>query len=541
MSTRRFLDQPIDFSTLPGQAFPVWTARVDAGELLAFCRAARDAGRWLVTLWTSLAREGDNKAGELRGELHLALDLAEGLVCLTLPAGQGGFQDLAPIFPSAGRLQRAAFDLTGIGPESGDRRPWLRHANWPADWFPLRDDSHDAPRLPTRHEDYAFVRVEGEGVHEIPVGPIHAGTIEPGHFRFSVVGELVMRLEERLGWKHRGIARRFAKLSLAGDGASGGSGVNAAARLAGRIAGDSTVAWTWAFCQAAEAVAGVEPPPRALLLRALLLERERVAAHLADLGAIGNDTAFAFGLMEFLRLREDWLRGNGRVFGHRLLFDCVVPGGVALDLSASDAKALRDECATLAKEVAQLHAIYDDHAGMQDRLLTTGRVTKELALQLGLIGMPGRASDVARDLRCRGDHEPWAKLSPQLVTHPNGDVAARTLQRFAEIDESLRLIGTILDRLQGTPAGGCRAAWPATGSAADGTGARHGFGWVEGWRGDVFVALEVDKDGRIRRCHTHDPSWHNWPVLEHAVIGNIVADFPLINKSFNLSYAGADS
>ena len=246
--------------------------------------------------------------------------------------------------------------------------------------------------------------------------------------------------------------------------------------------------------------------------------------------------------MEFLRLREDWLRGNGRAFGHRLLFDCVVPGGVALDLSASDATALREECAALAEAVAQLHAIYDDHAGMQDRLLTTGRVTKELALQLGLIGMPGRASDVARDLRCRGDHEPWAKLSPQLVTHPNGDVAARTLQRFAEIDESLRLIGTIIDRLQETPDGGCRAAWPA-GSAAGGmgTGTKHGFGWVEGWRGDVFVALEVDKDGRIRRCHTHDPSWHNWPVLEHAVIGNIVADFPLINKSFNLSYAGADS
>jgi len=576
-SQQRFLDQPIDFVPLPAQAFPVWHAELAAGDaaaLLDFCRATRAAGRWLVTLWTSIdggshrpaaapllpdPADSASTATPQSAALHVALDLAEGLVWLTLPLAAAdaaqpvgksaeetaaqpsspfaAFPDLAPIFPSAARLQRAAFDLTGVGPASGDRRPWLRHANWPADWFPLAPDTlaAPAPRFATHTEDYAFVRVEGEGVHEIPVGPIHAGVIEPGHFRFSVVGELVLRLEERLGWKHRGIAQRFARLSLAGAGAT------AASKLAGRIAGDSTVAWAWAFCQAAEAIAaqsapgGFAVPPRALLLRALLLERERVAAHLADLGALGNDAAFGFGLMEFLRLRENWLRTQAGIFGHRLLMDGIVPGGVARDLTAADAARLRAECATLAGELVRLHAIYDDHAGLQDRLLTTGRVTPALAAQLGLIGLPGRASLQARDLRCRGDHAPWPVLAPQMVVHPNGDVAARVLQRFAEIDESLRLIGRILDQLAAS-GGDCRAPWPEHLPTA-----ASGFGWVEGWRGDVLVALTVGADGHIRRCHTHDPSWHNWPVLEHAVIGNIVADFPLINKSFNLSYAGVDS
>ena len=557
-SKQRFLEQPIDFAPLAAQAFPVWHAELAAGDdaaLLDFCRAARAAGRWLVTLWTSIdggshrpaaapllpdPADAASTATPQSAALHVTLDLAEGLVWLTLPlpAVSGATSpDLAPIFPSAARLQRAAFDLTGVGPASGDRRPWLRHANWPADWFPLAPDTlaAPAPRFATHSEDYAFVRVEGEGVHEIPVGPIHAGVIEPGHFRFSVVGELVLRLEQRLGWKHRGIAQRFARLSLAGAGAT------AAAKLAGRIAGDSTVAWAWAFCQAAEAIAaqsapgGFAVPQRALLLRALLLERERVATHLADLGALGNDAAFGFGLMEFLRLRENWLRTQAGIFGHRLLMDCVVPGGVARDLGADDATRLRAECATLTGELVRLHAIYDDHAGLQDRLLTTGRVTPALAAQLGLIGLPGRASLQARDLRCRGDHAPWPALAPQMVVHPNGDVAARVLQRFAEIDESLRLIGRILDQLASTE-GDCRAPWPEHLPTA-----ASGFGWVEGWRGDVFVALATGADGHIRRCHMHDPSWHNWPVLEHAVIGNIVADFPLINKSFNLSYAGVDS
>src|SRR6185503_6614833 len=229
--------------------------------------------------------------------------------------------------PCAKRMQRAVFDLVGVPAltrESArlDSRGWLRHGAWQADTHPLRRelalDARHAPGDPR----YAFVAVEGDGVHEIPVGPVHAGTIEPGHFRFSIVGEGVLRLEERLGYKHKGIEKRFETMTLA-EGA----------RLAGRVSGDSTVAYAWAYAMAVESAAGVAPSPRALWLRALLLERERVGQHLWDLGFLGNDAGFAVGLAQFSRLREDLLRTNAILFGHRYLMDAIVPGGVACNLT----------------------------------------------------------------------------------------------------------------------------------------------------------------------------------------------------------------
>jgi Ni,Fe-hydrogenase III large subunit len=357
-------------------------------------------------------------------------------------------------------------------------------------------------------------------VHEIAVGPIHAGIIEPGHFRFSIVGEKVLRLEERLGYAHKGIEKRFQGMALA-EGH----------RLAGRVSGDSTVAYAWAYAMAAEAATGAVIAPRAAWLRALLLERERVANHLGDLGALGNDAALAFGLAQFSRLREDWLRLNAEVFGHRLLMDRIVPGGVATDLDAEARARLRRQCDEIRAEVQQLRAIYDEHAGLQDRFQKTGIVTPELARQLGLTGLAARASGQPRDLRIDHPCAPYDELGVGLACETAGDVAARVAVRFDEVFESLRLIGVIVERL---PGGAVHAALPAP--ARDG----FGLGWIEGWRGDVLVALECDADACIRRCHAHDPSWQNWPVLEHAVIGNIVPDFPLINKSFNLSYSGQD-
>jgi Ni,Fe-hydrogenase III large subunit/Ni,Fe-hydrogenase III component G len=517
----RFLNQSVEFSPLAGHAMPTWGATVGARELNSFCTAAQVAGRRLVALWGSDERDRDAQHGYA---LHVALDLAEGLVCLTLPLAteHPQFLDLSLIFPVANRMQRAVHDMLGAMPMAEDRRPWLKHDNWPADYFPLRSDTADA-RFETRNEEYAFVRVEGDGVHEIPVGPIHAGIIEPGHFRFSVVGETVLRLEERLGWKHKGIERRFVGLSRA-DGA----------RLAGRVSGDSTVAYAWAYSQAVEALSGTTPPPRALWLRALLLERERIGNHLGDLGYLGNDAALAFGLMQFMRLKEDWIRLNGQLFGHRLLMDRIVPGGVVIDLDAQGCSSLLAQCDDLERELKTLKHIYDDHAGLQDRFLTTGRVMPQLAKRLGVIGLAGRASAQDWDLRCLHPCAPYDTLAPKICMHGNGDVAARVLVRFAEIRESLRLIRTIVN---GLPHGEILGELPAEGAAQAG---QYGYGWVEGWRGDVLVALETDAQGVIRRCHCHDPSWQNWPVLEHAVIGNIVPDFPLINKSFNLSYAGQD-
>jgi Ni,Fe-hydrogenase III large subunit len=349
---------------------------------------------------------------------------------------------------------------------------------------------------------------------------VHAGIIEPGHFRFSVVGERVLRLGQRLGYKHKGIEKRFESLS-----------VGEAARLAGRVSGDSTVAYAWAYAQAAEAAAAAQPPERALWLRALFLERERLANHLGDLGALGNDGGLAFGLAQFSRLKEDVLRLNARLFGHRYLMDRVVPGGVAVDLDARAARELDDEAARLRAELEALRAIYYDHPGLQDRCINCGRLTARTAARLGVVGLAARASGHAIDARVYPALAPYDVLQPRLASHRNGDVAARIVVRLEEAFESLSLQQRIVAGLPGTPV---RAAMP---EAPDGA---FGVGWVEGWRGEVFVALHAGAHGRVRRCHPHDPSWQNWPALEHAVLGNIVPDFPLINKSFNLSYAGAD-
>ena len=480
---------------------PIRHGVVDRDGWLAVAQDVAAGGGRLVSLW------GSRRPGGAVACAAYAFSIDGGLAWIELPLAEGAlYPDLATLFPAAARMQRAARDLDGIDADGAtDTRPWLDHGLW-------QGQAEPAP--------YPFVRVEGEGVHEIAVGPVHAGIIEPGHFRFSVVGEKVLRLEERLGYAHKGIDRRFTELApLEGH------------RLAGRVSGDSTVAYAWAYCMALEAAAVCTAPERAQWLRAVMLERERVANHLGDLGALGNDAAFAVGQAQFSRLREDWQRLSMALFGHRLLMDRVVPGGVAVDLDAAGCRQLVAQCDALEPELHRLHKIYDEHAGLQDRFITTGRVTPQLAAQLGLTGLAGRASGQAWDLRCSPSLPPYDHLDVRMATHRNGDVAARVTVRFDEALESLRLLRLLC---RGLPAGPLRTEPVLP------PGPALGAGWVEGWRGEVFVALELDDPGRIRRCHCHDPSWQNWPVLEHAVIGNIVPDFPLINKSFNLSYSGHD-
>jgi Ni,Fe-hydrogenase III large subunit/Ni,Fe-hydrogenase III component G len=502
--------------TLPA-ALPALRGAVSSGQLLGACRLAWESGGQLVALWTS--DERDRRRGFV---VHVALRDSDGLTLLdyTVPDERTTYPDLAPIFPAANRMQRAAFDLLGVQSDNDDQRPWLWQAAWPIDQFPLRRDFVASDKWLPGEEDYPFVRVVGDGVHEIPVGPVHAGTIEPGHFRFQIVGEKVLRLEERLGYAHKGIEKRFEQMTLA-EGY----------RLAGRISGDSTVAYAFAYAQAVEAMAQAAVPARAAWLRALFLERERLANHLGDLGSLGNDGGFAFGLAQFSRLKEDVLRTNAAAFGHRMLMDAIVPGGVARDMDARYAATMRDECDRLAREIQTLQAIYDDHAGLQDRFRTCGRVTPELAVRLGLTGLAARASGQARDLRVDFPCPPCDTLGVRIATRSEGDVAARVAVRFDEAQESLRLIRALVD---GLPDGELHAPLPPVAES------RLGVGFVEGWRGPVFIALESGPDGTIRRAHPHDPSWSNWPVVEHAVIDNIVPDFPLINKSFNLSYSGHD-
>jgi Ni,Fe-hydrogenase III large subunit/Ni,Fe-hydrogenase III component G len=507
----------LTLTPLPG-AMPAWRATVDAQQWRDIAQRVRERGGRLVALWAS-----DETSRASGYAVHAALGLRDGLLWLTLPMPlqPPEFPDLAAIFPAADRMQRAAFDLVGArAGDAQDQRRWLRHGAWPKGTYPLRKSFDAARVLPPEPDNYSFVPVTGDGVHEIPVGPVHAGTIEPGHFRFSVVGERVLRLEERLGYKHKGIEKRFESL-----------GVHEASRLAGRISGDSTVAYAWAYAMAAESAAGLAPPVRAVWLRALFLERERIANHLGDLGFLANDAGLAFGLAQMSRLKEEVLRSNATLFGHRYLMDAIVPGGVACDLTSEGVQELHAQIEMLRPEIARVRLIFDEHPGLQDRLVSTGRVLPELAEQVGLTGLAGRASGMACDLRALLPTAPYDQIGVQMAGARSGDVAARVLVRFEELLESLELCRKILKRM---PVGNV-----ATLVAAPPVGAA-GIGWVEGWRGEVLIALETGADGALHRVHAHDPSWQNWPVLEHAVIGNIVPDFPLINKSFNLSYSGAD-
>ncbi|WP_179402122.1 NADH-quinone oxidoreductase subunit C [Burkholderia guangdongensis] len=513
---------PIDGVTRLGHAagrIPAAVVDVDEARWLELARAVRSARRRLVAMWGSEAREGEFS-------VNAAYECDDGILWARVAIGRkqdagGDYPDLAPVFPYATRMQRAIFDLTGLRARGAeDTRPWLNHGNWPSDYFPLRKQVTGVEVFESSEADYPFVQVAGDGVHEIAVGPIHAGTIEPGHFRFSVVGEKVLRLEERLGYAHRGVERLFERTP-----ASRGH------RVAARIAGDSTVAFSWAYCMALEQACGVALSKRALYLRGLLLERERVANHLGDLGALGNDAGFGFGLAQFSRLKEDWIRVNARLFGHRYLMDRIVPGGVAVDVRADDAAVLAEQCERIGREVHVMRKVYEEQSGLQDRFLGTGRLTAAVAEHFGVRGMAARASGQTFDVRASLRSAPYDDTGVDAVSDARGDVAARVAVRFAEIDASLRLIRAWLADL------------PEGAIAVDMTTATmpsRGVGWVEGWRGDVFVALDIAPGDAIARCHCHDPSWQNWPAVEHAIIGNIVPDFPLINKSFNLNYAGHD-
>lgn len=519
----------LEFAVLPAPV-PVWHAQASFAQWQMAATAVRDAGGRLLALWAGpMGTQGGASTAPASPCMCAAYVTLEGAFWLSLPLtqqeGRWACPDLATVFPCAARMQRAATDLSGVvALGAQDTRPWFNHGAWPADHFPLQQDPDSLPLLVAGElVDYPFVHVDGDGVHEIPVGPVHAGIIEPGHFRFSVVGEKVLRLEQRLGYTHKGTEHRMTQLAPL-----------QAHRLAGRVSGDSTVAYAWAYCMALESAAHTTVPERAAWLRALLLERERIANHLGDLGALGNDAAFSFGLAQFSRLREDWLRASNTVFGHRLMMDCVVPGGVSRDIDLAQRELLLQQCDAVEKEVRTLFTIYEAHAGLQDRFMTTGRVLPELAARLGLTGLAGRASSQSWDLRCDQPWLPYSDLAVVMATQHNGDVAARVAVRFDEIFESMRLIRRLLIEM---PIGDllCPVVLPQEAS--------RGAGWVEGWRGELFVALELGGAGqqhRILRCHLHDPSWQNWPVLEHAIMGNIVPDFPLINKSFNLSYSGQD-
>src|SRR5438067_4295806 len=432
------------------------------------------------------------------GLAHMAVIEIKAGECavLSIACEANRYPSIGRVHAPAIRLERAVRDLAGLEPEGlPDTRPWLRH-----------------------EQPYRFLPAEGESLHQIPVGPVHAGIIEPGHFRFTANGETVVRLEERLGYVHKGTEQLMAGAPLEG-----------AARVAGRVSGDSTVAYALAFAHAVEAASGVEPPPRAVWLRALMAELERLANHCGDIGAVCNDAAFVVLHAQFGWLREQVLRTAARCFGHRLMMDCVVPCGVRADLAAEGPHALRVLGALVRSRFPELVEVYDNTESLKDRTVGTGILTPALAAQFAAGGYVGRASGRAFDARRTPGYAPYGELEFDVPVVQAGDVNARVWIRVREVGQSVALIEQLLAAL---PTGSIYAeARP---------GASEGVALVEGFRGDVFVWVRMRADGHVERCHLRDPSWFQWPLLEAAIEGNIVADFPLCNKSFNCSYSGHD-
>jgi Ni,Fe-hydrogenase III large subunit len=354
-------------------------------------------------------------------------------------------------------------------------------------------------------------------LHQIPVGPVHAGVIEPGHFRFTASGETVVRLEGRLGYVHRGVQALMA-----------GADLDRAAQLAGRISGDSNVAYAIAFSRAIEDATGMDVPPRAHWLRACMAELERLANHLGDIGAVCNDAAFAIMHAHCGALREQVLRAADSAFGHRLMMDRVMPGGTAVDLKPAGAEAIATLVRTLRQRFEPLVELYDDTASLQDRTVDTGYVKPEFAARFGAGGHVGRASGRPFDARKAFPYPPYDALSFGTPVRDDGDVNARVWIRIEEVRQSLGLVEQIL---AGLPPGDVAAPVPARSG--------EGIALVEGFRGDVFAWVKLEGD-RVASAFLRDPSWFQWPLLEAAIEGAIVADFPLCNKSFNCSYAGVD-
>ncbi|WP_369394319.1 NADH-quinone oxidoreductase subunit C [Streptomyces sp. CG1] len=443
---------------------------------------------------------------DTRTELHVRLD-----------PDRPELPTLAHLSFPAGRFEREMRDLFGIVPLGHPLpRRLVRHFHWPRGWYPMHPDAGPPPPFGEQEGPYPFLEVEGDGVYEIPVGPVHAGLIEPGHFRFSVVGETILRLKARLWFVHKGIEKLFQGRSVA-----------AGLPLAERISGDTAVGHALAYCLAAEEATGTDVPAAARRARALLLELERIHNHVADLGMLCNDAGHSILNAHAQRVREHLLRLNREITGHRLLRGGVVPGGAVLQ-SVPDVRRLK----AIGEDVREITDLALGHSTVRDRFTGTAVLKTEAAREIGCLGYAARASGLAHDARVA---HPFTDrgMRPGIPVHTSGDVLARFLVRAEEIDTSLALIDHLAEGLTAPRA----VVGPPP---APSTRPRSGVGLVEGWRGTIATRVELAADGTLTRVKPVDPSFFNWPALPIALTDTIVPDFPLTNKSFNLSYAGND-
>ncbi len=447
------------------------------------------------------------------GQVHaLFRDTDDGTVLpASVAVADGAYPALSPARPAAAWFERMILDLWGHVPEGGrDARPWLDHGRWPTH-APLSSRPVPTGGPP---EPPGFLPADGPDLHVLPLGPVRDGIEEPALLRFTVQGESVVRAEVRLGWLHKGTLALMR-----------GKSPRAAARFAARLAGDSTVAHSIAFARAAEAASGVAAPARADALRAAMAEIERIANHLADLAAIADAAGFALLAARCLPHREALLRAAAAAFGHRLMMDIVVPGGVAAEIAPGGAEAVRAALAELEAALPALARLLDRLAG---RLVGVGAVSPALVGALAAGGIVGRAAGYTSDLRWRPGYPPYDTLGVAVPVREEGDADARARLRLDDLAPSIALLRELL----AAPAQGALGTPlpPASGE---------GIGFAEGYRGDVWHWLRLDA-GMITACFPRDPGWLHWPLAEAAMAGATVADAAVITASFHGSCAGMD-
>ena len=438
-----------------------------------------------------------------------------------IPADHPSFPSLAAELPAVNWQEREIQDWFGLeaAGHPNPRRVAL-HDNWP-DVHPLRKDFPLDTVLPAfEGERHVYRPTLGEGVFQIPVGPVHAGIIEPGHFNFAVAGEPILYLQLRMFYTHKGTEKLFENLPIP-----------RAVFLAESISGDSAFSHGAAFCQAIERAAEIEVPQRAQFMRATLLELERIANHIGDAGAIANDVGFVIANAHAGRVRELVLGLNETLTGSRVLRGMVAIGGVRRDWQRDQIEAIEKTLAVVEREFRDLTAILQSSNSTRERLERTGILRPEKAAMLGVVGVAGRASGVDLDVRRDHPYEAYRHLPFRVPVYQAGDVRHRLQVRIDEVGESLRIIRAAVAQLPGGPHRAPRQPIPP---------GRCALSAVEGWRGEIIHWVRTGENNRLERCKVKDPSINNWPAIVETMEGNIVADFPVINKSFNLSYSGTD-
>lgn len=495
---------------------------VPAADILNVCRKLYFEHR--LQLKTITAADERNSGGKFRIYYVFGAPLKNIFIVPFIEINDGEeFPSITESMHEASGYERRIKSFFGLNPAGHPNpRQILLHENWPADKFPLRKNFDWKERPAEAKEKYEFQKVKGEGIYEIPVGPVHAGIIEPGHFRFSVAGEEIILLEPKLGYKHKGAEKLFETLPL-----------EEKLKLSERISGDTSFTHSMAFCQAVEELAGIKVPKKAQYLRVVFSELERLANHFNDIGFIMLDTGYSFGGSNGARLREMIMQWNERLTGSRFLRGVNVFGGVSKDISPAYRKDLAEDLGKIKKDFSEVIAIAEQSSSVSNRLRGTGRIDRQLAEDHGAVGVAGRAVGIEHDARIEYPYAAYDSLKFGMALEKEGDVEARFNVRVKEVYSSIDIIEQALREItsDGELEHGGEIKMKSNGLSV---------GIAEGWRGEIAYFVATDAEGNISRVDARDPSFLNWPLVGHAGKGNVVPDFPLINKSFNLSYSGND-